>query len=249
MATVISQAISMIIAVIYLKKQNFLFDFRISSFRIARDIVVRLAKIGIPISLQELAIRISFLYLTTVMNQCGVYASAVVGISSKYDVFAMLAAVSMANALTAVTAQNEGAGQSERARKSLWYALGISLCIASVFWLWAQINPESMIRIFTDDKTIIQAGTPFFRSCSYDYIMIAFVFCLNGYLNGKQKTLWTMASSCFGALLLRIPMVYLFSARFLDNLAMLGKIAPSVSGIMAIYTLIYVIYVGKKNVG
>lgn len=45
----------------------------------------------------------------TVMNRCGIYAAAVVGISSKFDVFAMLSATSMANALAAITAQNLGA--------------------------------------------------------------------------------------------------------------------------------------------
>lgn len=54
-------------------------------------------------------------------------------------------------------------------------------------------------------------------------------------------------SCTFGAVFLRIPMVYLFGKYFADNLGMLGKIAPFVSGIMAVYTLIYVIYEGRKN--
>ena len=45
---------------------------------------MRLAKVGIPISFQELMVRISFLYLAAVMNRCGVYAAAVVGISSTF---------------------------------------------------------------------------------------------------------------------------------------------------------------------
>ena len=65
--------------------------------------------------------RISFLYLTAVMNGCGVYAAAVVGIGAKYDVFSMLSATSVANALAALTAQNTGAGKPARAWRSLWY--------------------------------------------------------------------------------------------------------------------------------
>lgn len=247
LATVLSQAFSMFAAVWHLKKNHFLFDFKPKSFVPDRTLAKKLARIGIPISTQELMIRISFLYLAAVMNRCGVQAAAIVGISSKYDVFAMLAAVSMANAIAAITAQNEGAAKPERARTSLWYALFIALCIASVFWLWAQLNPASMIRLFSSDPAIIAAGIPFFKSCSYDYIMVTFVFCLNGYLNGKQKTVWTMLSSCFGALILRIPLVYFFGLHFADNLGMLGRIAPLVSGIMAAYTLIYVLSI--KNTG
>lgn len=247
LATVISQAVSMVCAIIYLKKSSFIFDFKLKSFRPVPALVRELAVVGIPISFQELMIRISFLYLMTVMNGCGVYAAAVVGISSKYDVFAMLSGTSVANALAAITAHNIGAGKPERARRSLWYGLSFALCAAFLFWLWAQLSPQSMIRVFSDDEQVIAAGVPFFRSNSYDYLLVTIVFCLNGYLNGRQKTVWTMISSSAGALLLRIPLVYLFAKYFGDNLGMLGRIAPTVSGIMACYTLAYVLYEGRKS--
>ena len=247
LATIISQGLSMAIAVVYLKKNNFIFDFKLKSFKPVKAIVKKLAFVGIPISFQEMAVRISFLYLMAVMNSCGVYAAAVVGISSKYDVFAMLSATSMANALAAITAQNMGAGKPERARKSLWLGMSFAVFAACVFWVWAQVSPQTMIGLFAEDENVIKAGIPFFKSCSYDYILVSFVFCLNGYLNGKEKTMWTMVSCTFGAVFLRIPMVYLFGKYFADNLGMLGKIAPFVSGIMAVYTLIYVIYEGRKN--
>lgn len=247
LATVISQAVSMLIAILYLKKKNFIFDFAPSSFRPVWKIVKKLAKVGIPISFQEMMVRVSFLYLAAVMNRCGVYAASVVGISGKYDVFAMLSATSMANALAAMTAQNMGAGKPERAKKALWYGLSFALFAAFLFWIWAQLNPQSMIRVFSDDENVIAAGVPFFKSCSYDYLMVAIVFCLNGYLNGRQKTIWTMISCSAGALALRIPMVYLFGKYFADDLGKLGMIAPAVSGIMACYTLAYVIYEGRHS--
>ncbi|MCI6005811.1 MAG: MATE family efflux transporter [Blautia sp.] len=246
LATVISQGMSMFIAIGYLKKHDFLFDFKPVSFRPVWSIVKKLAYVGIPISFQEMMVRISFLYLMAMMNTCGVYAASVVGIGSKYDVFAMLTSTSMASALAALTAQNMGAGKPERARKSLWYSLGIAVAVSSLFWLWAQLDPRSMIGVFTGDENVIAAGVPFFKSCSYDYIMTALVFVMNGYLNGKQKTVWTMVSCSFGAVCLRIPMVYFFAEHFGEDLGMLGKIAPIVSGIMACYTLVYVIYEGKK---
>lgn len=247
LATVLSQAVSMIAAIVYLKKQNFIFDFRLPSFRPVKSIVLELARVGIPISFQEMCVRISFLYLMAVMNRCGVAAAAVVGIGSKYDVFAMLTATSMANALAAITAQNMGAGKPKRARQSLWYGLGFALFVSALFWLWAQLSPQSMIAVFADDADVIAAGVPFFRSCSYDYIMVTIVFCLNGYLNGRQKTIWTMVSCTAGALLLRIPMVHFFGKYFAGDLGMLGRIAPFVSGIMACYTLFYVIYEGRNH--
>lgn len=241
LATIISQGVSMVCAILYLRRKEFLFDFKPKSFRFLPNYAKELAKLGIPISFQELMVRISFLYLMVVMNSCSLYAAGVIGISSKYDVFAMLTATSMANALSALTAQNLGAGKPERARKALWYALSFALSISACFWLWAQISPETMIRIFSPDKDIIATGAPFFRSCSYDYFLVSIVFCLNGYLNGKEKTVFTMISCSAGALLLRIPMVWYFGTYFPENTGMLGRIAPTVSGIMAAYTFIYVL--------
>ena len=245
LATVISQGVSMALAVVYLRRHHFLFDFRLPSFLPDKHMLKKLAVVGIPISFQELMVRISFLYLAAVMNRCGVYAASVVGISSKYDVFAMLSATSMASALAAITAQNMGAGQPQRARRSLWYGLGFALAVSAGFWLWAQLSPQSMIGLFSRDAGVIAAGVPFFRACSYDYMLVSVVFCLNGYLNGRQKTVWTMVSCSAGALCLRMPLVSLFGTYFSDDLGMLGMVAPIVSGIMAGYTLVYVLAEGR----
>lgn len=242
LATIGAQGISMLVSVWYLNKSDFLFTFCYKNFRIQKDKMKELARVGIPISFQECMVRLSFLYLTSVTNRLGVYAAAAVGVASKYDVFAMLPATSAASALAAITAQNYGAGKPERARKSLTAALGFALSAAAVFFFWAQLSPETMIGVFADDAEIIRAGIPFFRTCSYDYLAVSFVFTLNGYLNGRSQTIFTMISVCFGALVLRIPLLYLVFHRCPKNLSAIGMIAPAVSGIMAAYTLIYVIW-------
>lgn len=241
-ATIGSQAVSMICAICYLNRNQFIFTFRFANLKIDRDKALELAKVGIPISLQECMVRLSFLYLTSVTNRLGVYAAAAVGVASKYDVFAMLPATSIANALAAITAQNYGAGKPERAKRSLAAGLAFAVAASAVFWLWAQVSPQTMIGIFSDNQDIIAAGIPFFTSCSYDYLAVSFVFCLNGYLNGRSKTIFTMISCCFGALALRMPLIWLVYSCWPDNLFRIGTIAPLVSGFMACYTLIYVIY-------
>lgn len=239
LATILSQGFSMLFSIIYLNRHNFLFTFRLGNLRIEKEKALELARLSIPISLQECMVRLSFLYLTAVVNTLGIYAASAVGVASKYDVFAMLPATSIASALSAITAQNLGAGKPERIRKSVAAGLGIALAMSACFFAWAQISPASMIKIFADDPKIIEAGIPFFRTCSYDYLAVTFVFCLNGFLNGYSKTIFTMISCCSGALLLRMPLLYIVQHYFPDSLAVLGCVAPAVSGIMAVYTIIY----------
>ncbi len=239
LATILSQGFSMLFSIIYLNRHNFLFTFSLKNLRIDKAKAVELAGLSIPISLQECMIRLSFLYLTAMVNTFGIYAVSAVGIAGKYDVLAMLPATSIASALSAITAQNLGANKPDRIRKSVAAGIGIALAMSACFFAWAQLSPSSMIKIFADDEKIIEAGIPFFRACSYDYLAVVFVFCLNGFLNGYSKTIFTMISSCFGALALRMPLLYLVSHFFPDSLSMLGCVAPTVSGIMAVYTIIY----------
>ncbi len=247
LATIFSQGISMVFAIIYLKNKNFIFDFKLSNFKISKDKLKSLAWVGIPVSFQECMVRLSFLYLTSVTNSLGVNASSAVGIASKYDVFAMLPATSVASALSAIVAQNYGAEKYDRMTKSLFIGILAALPFSLAFFGWAQISPESMIGIFSKDENIISVGIPFFKTCSFDYICVLFVFCMNGYLNGRSKTIFTMISCCFGALALRMPLIYIVCKHFPENLGVIGTVAPSVSFIMALYTLFYVLYLAKND--
>lgn len=247
LATIASQGISMFLAMFYLNRRNFIFQFRLSNFKISKPKALELAYVGIPISLQECMVRLSFLYLTSVTNRLGVSAAAAVGIASKYDVFAMLPATSAASALTAVVAQNYGAGKYKRMNQALAVAIFFALPFSAAFFLWAQINPASMIGIFSNDPAIIAAGIPFFKTCSFDYLCVLFVFTLNGYLNGRSKTMFTMVSCCFGALALRMPLIYAACHYAPNELGIIGMVAPAVSGIMAVYTFVYVLRLMKQS--
>ena len=161
LATVGSQAVSMVCSIIYLNRRKFIFTFRLKNFKIYPELARELAVVGIPISFQECMVRLSFLYLTSVTNRLGVSAAAAVGIASKYDVFAMLPATSLASALAAITAQNYGAGKLKRAGQSLAAGIGFAFLASSLFFLWAQISPQTMIGVFNSDPAIIEAGIPF----------------------------------------------------------------------------------------
>lgn len=247
LATIFSQGISMVFAITYLNNKNFIFKFKLSNFKISKDKLKSLAWVGIPVSFQECMVRLSFLYLTSVTNSLGVNASSAVGIASKYDVFAMLPATSVVSALSAIVAQNYGAEKYDRMTKSLFIGILAALPFSLAFFGWAQISPESMIGIFSKDENIISVGVPFFKTCSFDYICVLFVFCMNGYLNGRSKTIFTMISCCFGALALRMPLIYIVCKNFPENLGVIGTVAPSVSFIMALYTLFYVLYLAKND--
>lgn len=164
-ATVFSQGVSMLLAVIYLKRRKSLFPFSVKSLKIQPVILKEVIQVGIPVSFQECMVRLSFLYLTSITNGFGVAAASAVGIASKYDVFAMLPATSVGSALSALTAQNLGAGKKKRADQFLRYGTLVSFGCSLIFFFWAQFSPETMLGIFTDDRSVIEEGIAFLKSC------------------------------------------------------------------------------------
>ena len=180
-ATVFSQAISVLIGCIYLRNGNFVFKFKFRGVKFDIETAKELFKIGLPLSLQDTLIPLSFLFLFSIANSMGVAASAAYGSVTRLNAFLMLPAGSFAMALTALTAQNLGAGNIQRAVDALKLSMLFAFVFGFVFFLWQQFYPKSAIAIFTTDKDVLDAGALYLKSFSYDYLLVPFVFCLNGF--------------------------------------------------------------------
>ena len=165
-ATVISQAISMILCIITLKRSDFIFDFKLRSFRFIQKHFITIIRIGIPISIQNVIVNFSFLVLTTIANSMGVNASAAVGIVGKYNGFAILPAIAVASSVSAMVAQNMGAGAIERAKKTFYTGFALSFSITFAVFILTQIFPKQILAVFDDDPNTISAGVEYIRTFS-----------------------------------------------------------------------------------
>ena len=86
-----------------------------------------LLKIGIPIAFQDGFIQISFLAITVFANMRGLNDAAAVGIVEKIIGIIFLVPSSMLQTVSALCAQNIGAGKHDRARRTLRYAAAIAV--------------------------------------------------------------------------------------------------------------------------
>ncbi|MDO5581361.1 MAG: MATE family efflux transporter [Planctomycetia bacterium] len=238
-ATVLAQLASVVFAVFYLKRSNFLFKFEWSNFRICREKVPSVFRLGIPVTVQDMLTSTSFLFITAIVNSLGYTATAAVGISSRFVMFAMLPSISFAMALAALVAQNMGANQQQRARTSFFLGIFFSLFFALPFFLWAQISPESIMRIFGADPEVVRAGTLYMKSFSFDFLLVAFVFCQTGFFNGCGRTRFVMVNGIIAALLLRLPLSWLFGIGMNGDLWMIGLAAPLASFVQIFVGFLY----------
>ena len=88
------------------------------------------------------------------------------------------------------------------------------------------MDTQSMISLFSRDAAVIRAGIPFLRGCSLDYLAVSILFCMNGYLNGSEKTVFTMLNSCGGALVIRVPLLFALMHYRVEVLAVYGLVSP-----------------------
>lgn len=238
-ATVISQAVSMILCIIYLKTNNFIFDFSKEALKIDKKQLGMILKIGIPSSVQNVATSASFLFLTALVNTIGYEASAAVGAVGKLNGFAILPAVAMSNAISAMAAQNLGAGRIDRAKKTAGTGMLISIIISLVIFAFVSIFPELCMKIFTNEKNVIEKGAEYILAFRFDYLIVPFVFCFNGLFIGAGHTTVSLINGMISSILFRIPASYLFGMLMNLGLFGVGLGAPVASIASLIYGVLF----------
>lgn len=240
-ATVCAQGLSFGVALRFIYKRGFAFEFNRSDIRLHGDKCRKILMLGSPIAMQDALVNVSFLIITVIVNRMGVVASASLGVVEKLIVFTMLPTVAMASAVAAMTAQNYGAGRLDRARKCLSAGINMSLILGTTVFIYAQFLPDTLTSIFTTDPRVVTMASSYLRTYSSDCILVCFVFCMNAFFSGQGKSLFAMAHSLFATFILRIPLSFLFGSMTGDSLALMGLAAPISTGtsILICYGYLY----------
>ena len=248
-ATVISQALSMILCILFLRRNNFVFDFSRESLKIHKPTLKLILKLGVPTSIQNVATGFSFLFLTALVNTISTDATAAVGAVGKLNGFAILPAVAMSGAISAMVAQNIGAGRMDRAKQTLYWGTVISIIISIVIFAIVTIFPEACMRIFIDEEGVIKSGVEYLTAFKYDYLTVPFLFCLNGLFIGTGHTTISLVNGIVSSILFRIPASYLFGMMMKMGLVGVGLGAPVASVAALLFaTVFYISGKWKKNV-
>ena len=168
LGTTLAQTISVIVALIAIRKKDTGISLKRSDLKPEGKTLKNILGIGIPISLQDGFIQISFIVITIIVNQRGLNDAAAVGIVEKIISFVFLVPSSMLSAVSAIAAQNIGAGKDERATKTLKYAIMISMSFGLCVAVLMQFISNLVVGIFTVDTMVIHMGSQYIRSYIWD---------------------------------------------------------------------------------
>ena len=228
--TVISQGLSVILCIRYMVKNNFQFDFKLSSYRIYKDQLKLIFKVGLPTCIQNSVVGLSFAFLTAMVNIVGgVTASAGVGAAGRFNSFVFMPVMAMSASISAMSAQNFGAGRVDRAVSACKIGAVFSFAVSLFFFILVMLFPTGVLRLFGNDPQMIHDGAIYLRSFAWDFLLIPFIFCVNGLFIGGGHTIFTLISSVLSSLFLRIPACYFFGVVLGWGLKGIGLGAPIAS--------------------
>lgn len=227
LGTTLSQAISVItsLAVIFRRKSGI--SVTKNDFRPQHTVMGKILKIGFPIALQDGLIQISFIVITIIANRRGLNDAAAVGIVEKVMSFLFLIPSSMLSTVSALGAQNIGAGKAERAKLTLRYAALIAVCFGTVTAITIQFIAEPVVALFTNAATqdgaeTVRLGGQYLRGYVWDCIFAGIHFSFSGYFCACGKSIISFIHNIIAILLVRIPGVYLTSLLFPATLFPMG---------------------------
>lgn len=244
LATVISQAASLMGCVIFLKIRGFIFDFRLSSFRLIPGKVRVMLRLGLPGAIQNMIVSGGFLVVSSITNSLGVYAASGVAVAAKINNLAQMPAGAIGMAVSAMVGQNVGAGNFDRARSTMKNGIAISLIIGITAFTIVQTMPLQILRLLVKDAAVLEQGLKYLRVTSFDYLLVAFVFPLNGLCNGSGHTLFTMIPSVFSSVIARVPVAFICTR--LLGMGIYGVAVSTPTGTLSAIVICSIYYFSNK---
>ena len=237
LGTTLAQAISVVLSLVVILRRKSGIQLQTSDFRPEKATTGKLLSIGVPVMLQDGFIQVSFIIVTIIANQRVLTDAAAVGIVEKIMSFMFLLPSSMLSAVSALGAQNIGAGKPERARQTLFYAIAIATGVGFVIALAMQYLADGMVSPFTPDALVAIAGGQYLRGYIWDSCFGGIQFSFSGYFCAKGKSGLSFLHNVLSIVFVRIPGAYFGSKLFPQTLFPMG-LASAAGSLFSVFVCV-----------
>ena len=246
LGTTLSQAISVVFSLVVILRRKSGISLERRDLHPQRDTMGRLLRIGVPVAAQDGLIQIAFIVITVIANRRGLDAAAAVGIVEKIISFVFLVPSSMLSTVSALCAQNIGAGKQARAEQTLRYAIIIAVSFGIIIALLTQFISEQAVGLFTPDVIVITLGGQYLRGYIWDALFAGIHFCFSGYFCACGRSEISFIHNISAIALVRIPGVYLTSKLFPDTLFPMG-LATAAGSLLSVIICVIAFALLKKH--
>ena len=159
----------------------------------------------------------------------------------------MLIPSALMQSMASFVAQNVGAGNQKRAKKSMLTGIGVGLVFGCAVFALVMLKGDVLAGVFSPDAEVVQKGFEYLKGFAPETILTAILFSMLGYFNGNNKTLWVMAQGLIQTLLIRLPFAYVMSIQPNASLTKIGLAAPVSTLVGVILNVGFYLYLDRRE--
>lgn len=237
-ATVISQAASVILCMAHLLKKGTILTVELKKIRFHWDILREIIRYGLPSGVQNSVIGLANVILQSQINSFGKLATAAYGSYAKIEGFAFLPITSFNMAITTFVSQNLGARQYNRAKTGARFGILSSVLLAEVIGICFYHFAPQLISLFDQTPGVIELGVRQAHTIALFYCLLAFSHSVAAVCQGAGKAFVPMCIMLSVWCVFRITYVILIMHLFGE----IGYIYWAYPITWSISSVIYLIY-------
>ena len=237
-ATVLSQAVSVVLCMVYLMQKGHIFTIEWKKIRFHKDMLIEIIKYGFPSGVQNSVIGFANVIVQSQINSFGKLATAAYGTHSKIEGFAFLPITSFTMASTTFVSQNLGAKQYGRAKKGARFSIIATMLIAELIGVVMYSAAPALIGLFDETPGVVELGVRQLRTLAPFYFLLAFSHAVAAICRGAGKAFVPMTVMLAVWCVLRI--IYIMTVmHFIGDIGYIYWAYPITWSISSVIYLIY----------
>ena len=212
LATIISQTVSFVVAMIFLyrNRAGMHFDFRLKSFIPDRRELSAMLRLGMPLSIQNVAVSISMLVIARYINSYGVVASAATAVGNKMTLVATICCAAMMTAGNSIIAQSFAARKLDRVSQTVGCILIINMGFCALLALIFALFPEQVFGLFDRDPEVLAMSHLYVPICAVSMLGFATRTTSLAFINGIGNSRLSFIAGFIDGIVARIGLSLLF---------------------------------------
>lgn len=212
-STVISEALCCLLCIIYIQKKVPILRLGKKWLVFDMSLLKRTIAYGWASAMQQATVQLGKIGIQAIVNTMGVSVAAAFAVVNRIDDFAYTPEQNIAHAMTALMAQNKGAGKNDRMREGFRCGLTLEIIYGIVIFLICFIFARPLMLMFVKDEEVIRHGVTYLHLISIMYLLPALTNGIQGYFRGIGDLKITLISSFVNMgvrVLAALPLVFIF---------------------------------------
>lgn len=194
-STVLSEALCCLFCIIYIQKKVPILLLGKKWLVFDTSLLKKTIAYGWASAMQQATVQMGKIAIQALVNTMGVSVAAAFAVVNRIDDFAITPEQNIAHAMTALMAQNKGAGKTDRMKEGFRCGVVLELIYGIAVMLICLVFARPLMTLFVKDEEVIGHGVIYLHLIAVMYILPALTNAIQGFFRGIGDLKVTLMSS------------------------------------------------------